>query len=139
SPGIGLPFIVALVSGILYFAPLYIEGFAANWEILLFIIGVILLLLEIFVIPGFGVAGIAGIVLLVCSFAFSMVPNESFDFSMMPPNFLFRSFLLVILSIVGAIILSVLFGKSILNSKAFKRLVLADRSEERRVGKECES
>src|SRR5690606_39305689 len=55
-----------------------------------------------------------------------MVPNESFDFSMMPPNFLFRSFLLVILSIVGAIILSVLFGKSILNSKAFKRLVLAD-------------
>src|SRR5690606_10161046 len=126
SPGIGLPFIVAFVSGILYFAPLYIEGFAANWEILLFIIGVILLLLEIFVIPGFGVAGIAGIVLLVCSFAFSMVPNESFDFSMMPPNFLFRSFLLVILSIVGAIILSVLFGKSILNSKAFKRLVLAD-------------
>lgn len=126
SPGIGLPFIVALVSGILYFAPLYIEGFAANWEILLFIIGVILLLLEIFVIPGFGVAGIAGIVLLVCSFAFSMVPNESFDFSMMPPNFLFRSFLLVILSIIGAIILSVLFGKSILNSRAFKRLVLAD-------------
>lgn len=126
SPGIGLPFVVALVSGILYFAPLYIEGFAANWEILLFIIGVILLLLEIFVIPGFGVAGIAGIVLLVCSFAFSMVPNESFDFSMMPPNFLFRSFLLVILSIIGAIILSVLFGKSILNSRAFKRLVLAD-------------
>src|SRR5690606_26837991 len=126
SPGIGLPFIVAFVSGILYFAPLYIEGFAANWEILLFIIGVILLLLEIFVIPGFGVAGIAGIVLLVCSFAFSMVPNESFDFSMMPPNFLFRSFLLVILSIVGSIILSVLFGKSILNSKAFKKIVLAD-------------
>lgn len=126
SPGIGLPFVVALVSGILYFAPLYIEGFAANWEILLFIIGVILLLLEIFVIPGFGVAGITGIVLVICSFAFSMVPNEAFDFSMMPPNFLFRSFLLVILSIVGAVILSVLFGRSMLNSRAFKRLVLAD-------------
>lgn len=126
SPGIGLPFAVALVSGILYFAPLYIEGFAANWEILLFVVGVILLLLEILVIPGFGVAGISGIVLLVCSFAFSMVPNESFDFSMMPPYFLFRSFLLVILSIVAAVVLSVLFGKSILNSRAFKRLVLAD-------------
>ncbi len=36
--------------------------FAANWEIIIFFIGVILLILEIFVIPGFGIAGISGIV-----------------------------------------------------------------------------
>ncbi|TCK80739.1 NfeD family protein [Albibacterium bauzanense] len=126
SPGIGLPFIVALLSGLLYFTPLYIEGFAANWEILLFIIGLILLVLEIFVIPGFGIAGIAGIAFVICSFAFSMVPNDVFDFSLTGPNLLFRSFMLVIISIVGAIVLAVIFGRSIIKSRTFKRLVLED-------------
>ena len=126
SPGIGFPLVVAVVSGLLYFVPLYLEGFAANWEILIFIVGIILLMLEIFVIPGFGIAGISGIALIICSFAFSMVPNDLFDFSLTEPNLLFRSFMLVIISIVGAIVLSVIFGKSMLNSRVFKRLVLAD-------------
>lgn len=126
SPGIGLPLIVAAVATVLYFAPLYIEGLADHWEILLFVLGLILLLLEIFVIPGFGVPGIAGILLIICSFAFSMVPNDSFDFSMTAPNLLVRSFLLVVLSIVGAVVLSVLLGRSILKSGLFRRLVLAD-------------
>lgn len=126
SPGIGLPLIVALTATVLYFAPLYIEGLAEHWEILLFVVGVVLLLLEIFIIPGFGVAGIAGILLIVCSFAFSMVPNDSFDFSMTAPNLLFRAFVLVIASIVGAVVVSVILGRSILKSGAFRRLVLAD-------------
>lgn len=126
SPGIGLPIVVAIISALLYFTPLYIEGFAAHWEILLFIVGVILLILEIFVIPGFGIAGISGIALIICSFAFSMVPNKIFDFSLTEPNLLFRSFMLVIVSIVGAVVVSIFFGRSLLNSRAFKRLVLED-------------
>jgi len=131
SPGIGLPLLVAIIATALYFAPLYLEGLASNWEILLFAIGVILLLLEIFVIPGFGIAGISGIACIVCSFAFSMVSNEGFDFSLTPSNLIFRSFMLVISSIVGAVVLSVLLGRSILKSSAFKRLVLSD---EQRAG-----
>lgn len=126
SPGIGLPLIVAVFASFLYFSPLYIEGLAAHWEIMLFIIGVILLLLEIFVIPGFGIAGISGIAFIVCSFAFSMVSNDGFDFSLTAPNLLFRSFMIVILSIIGAIVVAVIFGKSILKTDAFKRLVLSD-------------
>lgn len=126
TPGVGLPFLVAVLAAFLYFSPLYLEGLAANWEIMLFVIGVILLLLEIFVIPGFGIAGISGIAFIVCSFAFSMVSNEGFDFSLTAPNYLFRSFMLVILSIVGAIIIGVLFGKSILKTGAFKKMVLSD-------------
>lgn len=126
SPGIGLPLIVAVFASFLYFSPLYIEGLAAHWEIMLFIVGVILLLLEIFVIPGFGIAGISGIAFIVCSFAFSMVSNDGFDFSLTAPNLLFRSFMIVILSIIGAIVVAVIFGKSILKTDAFKRLVLSD-------------
>ena len=90
-----------------------------------------MLLLEIFVIPGFGVTGILGIVCLVSGLAFSMVPNEWFNFAPLEPNQLFSAFLIVVASMIAAVILSVLFGKSLLKSSAFKRLVLAD---EQRAG-----
>lgn len=80
SPGIGFPLGVAVVAGILYFAPLYIDGLAANWEILVFIIGLILVGLEIFVIPGFGIAGISGIVFVVGGLTLSLLDNVNFDF-----------------------------------------------------------
>ena len=61
TPGIGFPLIVAIIAALLFFAPHYLGGLAAHWEILIFIIGLILLIVEIFVIPGFGVFGIVGI------------------------------------------------------------------------------
>src|SRR5690606_32100210 len=54
------------------------------------------------------------------------VPNDILDFSLTEPNLLFRSFMLVIIAIIGAIVLSVIFGRSILKSRVFKRLVLED-------------
>ncbi len=81
SPGIGFALGVAILAAILYFAPLYLEGLAEHWEILLFIAGLILLGMEIFVIPGFGVAGIAGISLTFLGLVFSLVDNIRFDFS----------------------------------------------------------
>lgn len=80
SPGMGFPSIVAAVAGILYFAPLYIDGLAANWEIIVFFIGVILLIVEIFAIPGFGIFGILGIILMVGSLILSLVDNVLFTF-----------------------------------------------------------
>ncbi len=132
TPGIGFALVVAVIAATLFFAPLYIQGLADNWEIALFIAGVVLILLELFVIPGFGIAGILGIICLVCGLAFSMVANDYFNFSISEPGMLFNSFLLVIASMVTATILMVIFGKSILKTKAFKRLVLQDeqRSEE---------
>lgn len=76
TPGIGLPLVTAVVGALLYFAPLYAENLAQNWEILLFVIGLILIGLEIFVIPGFGVTGITGIIAVVVALAFAMVDNE---------------------------------------------------------------
>jgi len=80
TPGIGFPLVVAITAALLYFAPLYIEGLAANWEILLFIIGLILLVIEIFVIPGFGIAGISGIVLVIAGLTLSLLENVNFNF-----------------------------------------------------------
>lgn len=52
SPGIGFPLAAAVTGAILYFAPLYIDGLAQNWEILVFVAGLILIAVELFIIPG---------------------------------------------------------------------------------------
>lgn len=78
TPGIGLPLVTAIVGALLYFAPAYVGHLAEHWEILMFVIGLILIGAEIFVIPGFGVCGISGIVLVIISLALSMVDNVEF-------------------------------------------------------------
>lgn len=76
SPGLGLPSVIAVLGAVFYFSPLYIHGLAMNWEIVMFIIGLILLAVEIFVTPGFGVAGIIGAVLSLTALIFAMVDND---------------------------------------------------------------
>ncbi|HNT41030.1 MAG TPA: NfeD family protein [Tenuifilaceae bacterium] len=78
SPGIGFPLVVAVLAAILYFAPLYLEGLAQHWELALFVVGLILLFVEIFAIPGFGVTGISGIILMVVSLTLAMIDNNLF-------------------------------------------------------------
>lgn len=80
SPGMGFPSAAALIAAALYFLPLYIEGVTAPWVVLMFLAGVILLILEIFVIPGFGVAGIAGIVLMSVALFAALLDGFNFSF-----------------------------------------------------------
>ena len=80
TPGIGFPLATSVVAAVLYFAPLYIDGLAQSMEILAFLLGLLLLLVEIFVIPGFGIAGISGIVLIVGGLTLSLLGNQDFDF-----------------------------------------------------------
>ena len=80
APGMGFPSVVALVAAVLYFAPLYLDGLAANWEILVFVIGLMLIAVELFVLPGFGVAGIGGIVLVTGGLIMALLDNTNFDF-----------------------------------------------------------
>ena len=75
TPGVGLPLVTAIVGALLYFAPGYVGNLVEHWEILLFVIGLILIGIEIFVLPGFGVGGISGIGCVVISLSFSMVDN----------------------------------------------------------------
>ncbi|NTW24126.1 MAG: nodulation protein NfeD [Lentimicrobium sp.] len=106
TPGIGFPLAAAAVGAMLYFAPLYIEGLAANWEILIFIIGVVLVLIELFAIPGFGVAGISGIVLIVTGLTLSMIGNVGFDFTGVPLKGAVISFFIVIIASFASLVSS---------------------------------
>ncbi len=122
APGTFLPIGVSLVAALFYFAPLYLEGLAANWEILVFTIGIILIVLEIFVIPGFGIAGISGIVLTIAGLTLALVRNIDFDFTFVPKGSLAVSFLIVSVAMALPLIILIAFGQKLFDSTLFKKM-----------------
>jgi len=132
SPGLGFPAAAAVIAALLYFAPLYLEGLAANWEILVFIGGVLLVMVELFVIPGFGVAGISGLLLIITGLTLSMVDNFKFNFTVGQLDTIAKAFFTVATAMVVSLIGSFYLGKKMLTSTAFGHLALdsvQDRAE----------
>lgn len=122
APGTILPIAVSLTAALIYFMPLYLEGLAANWEILLFAVGLILILLEIFVIPGFGVAGITGIVFTIMGLTLALVRNINFDFTFVPKGSFAMSFLMVTVAMAAPLLFLIAFGQKIFSSSTFKSM-----------------
>lgn len=73
TPGFGVPGIVGIGSLVLFFGGHWLVQLAGWEELLLALIGIVLLVFELFVIPGFGVAGVLGIVAIVSSLVLSLV------------------------------------------------------------------
>ena len=71
SPGLGLPGLIGVICLSLVFFSQYIVGLASQLELLLIITGFVLICLEVFVIPGFGVAGIAGFICIIAGIVLS--------------------------------------------------------------------
>lgn len=126
SPGIGFPLVVALIAAMLYFAPLYLEGLAENWEIILFILGVGLIGVEIFVIPGFGIAGVSGIALVITGLVLSMIGNVGFDFSGVESNLAMRALFIAIIALFLSLLGSFYLTKRLFTTKTFGEFALHD-------------
>ena len=73
TPGFGVPGTIALIAFALFFGSHYIVNLAGWGEIILFVFGVTMLLIEVFVIPGFGIVGTIGIISIVASLYLSLV------------------------------------------------------------------
>lgn len=123
-PGIGLPLVVALCAALLYFAPLYLEGLAQNWEILVVAIGILLVAVEVFILPGFGIAGIAGIVLLLFGLTVTLIRNDGFYFSGVSSYAFAAATATVLTGMASALLLFLISGKFILESAYFRKMVL---------------
>lgn len=119
APGTIFPIAASMFAALLYFAPHYLQGLAENWEILLFFVGLILLALEIFVIPGFGVAGVLGILFIVVGLTLSLIKSVPSNFPVNLPegNAFVAALGIVLVSMVLSIGLSFwLFGRFIKSS-----------------------
>lgn len=117
TPGIGFPLCVAVLGAILYFSPLYLEGLAANWEILIFIVGLILIALEIFVVPGFGITGISGITLAFSGLVLSLIKNVDFTFDGVDSNDLLIAFSTVLVGSVAGVGLAIYLSKKMFTAQ----------------------
>ncbi len=129
TPGIGLPAAMACTAAVLYFAPLYLTGLAAQWEILLFVAGIILFIFELFVIPGFGVAGITGIVLVFAALILALLSNINFNFEFVPDVEVSRGILIVISGLILATLLLVWLFHKVGGKGPFKHLALQSTQE----------
>ena len=126
TPGIGLPLLTAVIGALLYFAPGYLGHLVSYWEIILFVVGLVLIGIELFVIPGFGVCGITGIIAVVISLAFAMVDNvELFHWdgsiNLMP---IIQPLGIVIISAAVAIFGSVWLVKKLYPTRSFDHVAL---------------
>jgi membrane-bound serine protease (ClpP class) len=129
TPGWGVPGTAGVIALALFFGSSYILQLASTLDIILFIIGLILLAAEIFVIPGFGVAGIGGILLILISLFLSLTPSG--------PFFNFESISLAFVQLAGALaaafILILVLAKFLPKSRSFSKLIL-DESEKSEKG-----
>ncbi|WRQ33351.1 nodulation protein NfeD [Bacteroidales bacterium MB20-C3-3] len=125
SPGIGFPSAAAVIAALLYFAPLYLEGLAENWEILLFAAGILLIIAEIFIIPGFGIAGISGITLTILALVFAMIDNNLFYFKG-NLNFIVivKPLSIVMVSALSSLVVSIWLAGRVFPGKSFSHLAL---------------
>ena len=74
SPGWGIPGSVGLLALFLFFSTSMIANLASMVEVIFLLGGILLLGVEAFVIPGFGVVGIAGIVLMIYAMFTMLLP-----------------------------------------------------------------
>lgn len=103
SPGLGFPTVAAIVSAVLYFLPLYITGIAESWIIVLFVAGLILVLLEIFVIPGTGICGIFGGITIFIALVGGIA--DSFSIQSLTMGDLWEAILIVTIGLILGIVL----------------------------------
>ncbi len=133
TPGVGFPLLIAIFAAVLYFAPLYVEGIAQNWEIALFIVGVILIGVELFAIPGFGFTGILGILLAITGLALAMVDSNGFDYTGVPAREVFMAFMIVIIAFFVSLTSSIYISSKLFSTSRFGEFAL-DTVQETKAG-----
>jgi len=126
TPGATFPILAAGIALVLYLIPYYLNGLADNWEIIALFIGLVLIAAEVFVIPGFGIAGISGIILTVCSLILIMVNNNAFDFEFVPPTSILYAVAAAFGGLLGGVCLLFIGGSKITDTKFFKRYALVE-------------
>ena len=102
SPGLGIPGFVAAVCFVIYFWSNFLNGTAGWLEVLLFLAGAVAIVLELFLIPGVGIFGIGGGLLMISSIVLAsqtfVIPRNSYQLSQFP-----QSLATVVAAIAGAV------------------------------------
>ncbi len=143
TPGFGIFGTLGITCLLLFFFGHHIAGLAGFEDVLLFVAGLALLAVEVFITPGFGVMGFSGLLLIFISFISAMsehMPGKWRPISFSPETFA-MPLLKTTLAFAGSIILVMIAGKFLPQTRLFSMLTLAEVSpvleeEESLVGME---
>lgn len=124
SPGFGWAGGMGIICLILFFAGHLLVNLAGMEEMLLFVAGVLLLMLEVFVIPGFGAAGVAGLLAILASLAMALVSLDM-DLSFSPVG-LTGAVTRVAFALIGTVVFSVVLFKYVPRTRFGRKLVLQE-------------
>jgi membrane-bound serine protease (ClpP class) len=122
SPGWGLPGTASIIALALFFGSSYILQLASIIEILMFVVGLGLILVEVFVIPGFGIAGISGIILIIASLFLAMVGADPF----LDIDAVSLAIIKLTVGLAAALILIFLLARYLPKSNVFKKFILSE-------------
>jgi len=128
TPGVGLPGLAAVICFAIIFGSKYLIGLA-NWvEIALFVTGLLLLMIEIFVTPGFGVIGGLGIICMLAGLFGILIANKPDELPWPKTDFdwdlLLNGVLAFTLGILGSVAAVWLLGKHLPKLQLFSALIL---------------
>jgi len=130
TPGWGVPGTAGIIALVLFFGSSYILALASIIDILLFAIGLILVFLEIFVIPGFGIAGISGIIMIIVSLFLALTGT---NLPYVDTSIISVAIIQLSSALAGALILIFILAKFLPKTSTFSRLILVD-SEKNKKG-----
>ncbi len=123
-PGFGAPGITGIVCLGLYFGSSYLAGVADWVSIIFLLLGFVLLMLEFFVIPGFGVVGVLGFLSVFAGLFTAIygtgIPDISDPFS---SSRVFEGLVVVFAGLGGSILLGWALSRFLPRSPYLKRLV----------------
>lgn len=132
TPGIGFPIIASITALLLYLIPYYLNGVAENWEIILLFFGIILIAVEVFIIPGFGVFGLLGLFTSISSLILIMLNNDLFDFTFVVSSDVVSASLSVLISIFLLGIIILFGGIKLTDTDAFKKIALEETQDSKK-------
>ena len=121
SPGWGIPGFVGLACLILSLSASYIAQLATMSDMLFILTGLALIVLEALVIPGFGVAGLGGIGLMIYGLYLLLLPDVPVG-----EEVLGQAMDGFLIGLVGAVIGLVLLAKLMIKTKFWEQLTAPD-------------
>ncbi|HJT30562.1 MAG TPA: NfeD family protein [Pirellulales bacterium] len=129
SPGIGLGGLIAALCFLLYFWSAYLGGTAGWLEVLLFLAGVTCLALEVFVLPGFGIFGLFGGLMIIGSLILAsqtfVLPRNDYQLHQL------RNSLLVLTGAgIGTVVAAMLMRRYLPHAPMFNHMVLTPPTDE---------
>lgn len=129
TPGFAVPGTIAIICFVIAFAGGALMGTLSSFELLLFIAGVALLIAEIFLIPGFGAAGISGIFLMMTALILSrqefFIPEFEWE-----TEILLKNMILVFITVGASVIIMAILLAIFPHLAPFRRLILTSAADQ---------